>query len=92
MSKEMDQLIKSLVPSVGSVPEKLSLWRSILAFLPGFCKYCGKRYQKGFNVVNKGFSYLDYSGVKCPDGHEGILYIEAFCDTVRERFDLVAGG
>lgn len=59
-------------------PAKLTWWRKILSFLPGFCKYCGKRYVRcsGSEKSITASIPLGEDGWCCPDAHEG--YLEAF--------------
>jgi len=69
-------------------------WRRLLAWLPGFCGYCGRRYVNTVGVPLRRLS-LPMPGRGCPNGHEGYvdhLILMGFGGVQRERYDYVRDG
>jgi hypothetical protein len=57
-------------------PARLAWWRRILARLPGFCAYCGRRYRRCSIPPESALMPIPHHGRCCPDSHEG--YIDVF--------------
>ena len=73
-------------------PTKLSMWRWMLAKLPGFCRYCGKHYMDIQRNPDRAdfFAPLYAEGRGCPDAHEGYFReLTAAGDINPEKFDNV---
>jgi len=67
------------------VPDTLSIFRKILTYVPGFCKYCGKKFtpchSKEFNILIP----TPQNGKCCPEGH--IRYVKEFLGhSVQEKW------
>lgn len=69
--------------------DSLLWWRLWLAWLPGFCRYCGQRRVRCSRGELKVLFPVRAEGRCCPDGHEG--YVDQFYGyaTIRYYFDAV---
>ena len=62
-------------------PTRLSLLHRLLRHLPGFCSYCGRRYQPKTHELAHGRF--------CPDAHEGYLDSYSYAGRFRVWYDFV---
>ncbi|MCF7834886.1 hypothetical protein K9M48_02410 [Candidatus Gracilibacteria bacterium] len=68
---------------------KISLFRSVMSKLSGYCSYCGKRYVSCHSEKVNLFFPLPQNGKCCPDGHEGYVDVFMGWGNCRQTFDLI---
>jgi hypothetical protein len=91
MSDLIDRLSEGPAPKeYVPPPARLSPWRRLLAWLPGFCGYCGRRYVRCSDPTVGPFTPLVSHGRCCTDSHEGYIdRFNVFAGPVREWTDNV---
>ena len=61
-----------------------------MGLLPGFCKYCGKKYMPCWIPVEDPEFEEISDGCCCPDGHESVMtYYHLNGDVVKVEHDVI---